>query len=100
MIRHNGLPIHLKWKGKPLFLCLLFDPSNPERISTQKSSHHCFIKKQIPYIHGKSRKRGVGKRGNIGQALEMVQNRLLAQYGGERSRTNLSRLLRSDHTFM
>ena len=74
MIRHNGLPIHLKWKGKPLFLCLLFDPSNPERISTQKSIHHCFIKKQIPYIHGKSRKRGVVKRGNIGQALEMVQN--------------------------
>ena len=73
MIRHNGLPIHLKWKGKPLFLCLLFDPSNPERISTQKSSHHCFIKKQIPYIHGKSRKRGVEKRGNTGQALEMVQ---------------------------
>ena len=28
------------------------------------------------------------------------KNRLFARYGGERSRTNLSRLLRSDHTFM
>ena len=64
MIHHNGLPIHLKWEGKPLFLCLSFDSSNREGISTQKSTHRCFIKKQIPYIYGKSRKRGVEKRGN------------------------------------
>ena len=64
MIHHNGLPIHLKWEGKPLFLFLSFDSSNREGISTQKSTHRCFIKKQIPYIYGKSRKTGVEKRGN------------------------------------
>ena len=36
MIHYNGLPVHLKWEGKPLFLCLSFDPSTPERISAQK----------------------------------------------------------------